>query len=227
MMSPEELTTYLFAAAAEEAWSPGAMLPEEFSERFVRQFFGIDSPDISAAMARIGRHATPLGYTSEDRTDICERGSEADRETLPELLDRRIETFLKKQSPGEALEELSSIEADASAARNLLTKARNRVTRNLHTFDHLVLAAATLEHKTQRAVLICRAEEALKIRGQGSRKLVEKLAGCSGETARLRNRNRRLFEKSYRSYSVDQRDAILFEGEVDKLNEYRRRLLKR
>jgi len=226
MMSPEELTTYLFAAAAEEAWSPGAMVPEEFSERFVRQFFGTDSPDISAAMARTGRHATPLGYTSEDRTDICERGSEADRETLPELLGRRIEAFLKKQTPGEAIEELSSIAADASAARNLLTKARKSVTRNLHTFNHLVLAAATLEHKAQRAILICRAEEALTIRGQGCGKLVEKLSVCARETAGLRNRIRRLFEKSYRSYSVDQRDAILFEGEVEKIEAYRKRLLE-
>ena len=223
MMSPEELTTYLFAAAAEEAWSPGAMPAEEFSDRFVRQFFGTDSPEISAAMARIGRHPTPLGYTSEDRTDLCERGSEADRENFPELLDRRILTFMKE--PEEAIAELSNIVCDASKARRLLEKIRRRVTRNRHTFDHLALAAETLEHKARRAILIRAAEDASNTRGRERAKLEERLALCAAETQNLRRKSRRLFGKSYRSYSVDRRNAVVFEGEKEKMEEYRKRLL--
>lgn len=227
MLSADELTLYLFAAAAEEAWAPRAIAAESFPERFTKQYFGSDEPGIAVAMDRIGRHGMPLGYTSEDRTDIRERGQAAGRESLSELLDIRIRAFVDGDGLPARRAELGEALRDAEEALALLRRAGPGVTRNRPTYDHLVLAAETLSHKARQAELFCRAEELLRKRGRSparARELREDLAECARAKSRLRKRIRGLFTAGYADYSVRDRDAIVFEGEAEKIREYRKRL---
>ena len=227
MLSPDELTMYLFAAAAEEAWAPGAMPPVGFPERFTLQFFGSASPGIPAAMDRISRHIPPLAYTSEDRTDIQARGQAAGRESLKELLDIRIRKFMNGPGLPGRRADMAGARRDAERALALLRRARRSVTRNRCTYEHLVLAAELLVHKARQAELFYRVEEVLRDGGrtrESREGLCAALAHLGREMSRLRTRTGRLFAASYIPYGVRDRNAVLFEGEREKVREYQNRL---
>ena len=228
MMSPDELTIALFAEGAEAAWAPDSTHPRCFAERFAQEHFGGSSPQIATAMDRIGRHAPPLAFKSEDRTDIMERGQEADRESLVELLDRRIRRYLDEPGLPDRRAATATVGRDAASALDLLKAARRGVRRNRLAFDHLVLAAETLQHKARQAELFCRAELALGSTRRSiarDRNVADGLAACGREATRLRRRLRELFSRSYDADSVRRRDAVVFEGEAERRRTYRKSLL--
>lgn len=222
---PSELTLYSLIATAEYCWSPKSITLEEFQERFLDQFFMCGESDILSAMYLISKKDPPLGYVCEDRSDLMARGQYADKETFKELLDKRIPRFCNDPKIGETISELHQMIDDAEKAAAILERSRKNVKKNRHTLDHMIFAARMLKHKARQALLFLDIEETLETKFKASsscvKKLLRRLSALEKELKTLICEHRTLFEKTYWKSSVEKRIKTVFEGELEKVKEYR------
>jgi len=230
MLIPNELIRYAFLASAEYSWSPKSVTLETFQAKFLHRYFGCDDSNLLAAMYLVANKHPPLCYRYEDHTDTKQRDWLAERETLKQLLDVRIEKMCNDPDPDKLAAELSQIVEDAEKALALLKNSRNKVKRNRHTVDHLILAARMSKHKAGQALLFLEIETALQRKvSRGStvaNGLARRLATLGREINSLMADTRALYQKTYKRYSVEARNRLVFEGEREKIEEYQRRLAK-
>ena len=224
MLIPNELIRYAFIASAEYCWSPKSITLEKFQEKFINQYFMCQDSDILCAMYLIAKKDPPLCYRSEDKSDVKERGWFAEKETLKEMLDVRIKKFCTNPDPDKAVSELRQMLDDAQKAAAILGKSRKNIKKNRHTFNHLVLAACMLKHKARQALLFMDIETALKNKVKSNsavaKTLLRQLSALEREIKTLIFENRALFEKTYMKSSVEDRNRTIFEGELEKTEEY-------
>jgi len=228
MLVAEELIFYLLVYSAEYCWSPNAITLDKYNAKFVQQFFGCDDRDIIIAMNLIGNNNPPLCYTSEDHSDIKERGGHyAESETHKIMLENRIKTLFAKTNIVEAIEKLKRAKRDIRSAKEILQKCAPKIKKNRLIFAHLNLAAEMVDHKTDQALLFIAAEQLLTRRQKPAAAraaLKRKLSALKKQLVALRSENRRLFSRSYKKPGVEKRLDTVFKGEAQKIDEYIERL---
>jgi hypothetical protein len=233
MLAADETCSYLFAALGEYSWSHQGTTLSRFNEKFSNYAFGVDDPLMIDALFLLGQFEPPLCYTSEDRSDICERGMYADAESFKQLIDNRI-TKLMGLSDSELQTETIRLAEISRNARKILEIAnvqRTRIKRGRAIIDHIVHGAQMLLHKAGQAELFLEIEHVLKKTNPRSsrslRSASRRLAQLEKELKALRHSDGRLFGKTCQAASVQGRAEKLFQGELEKVGEYKGRIARR
>jgi hexosaminidase len=227
--SPEELTIYPLIATAEFSWAHGRLLPETFDQKFIRRFFGSTDPRLIAAMKTIGGKNPPLCFSTGERTDLCDKGGFLPAsESLKDLLDIRINNEMSSADLPNTLAEFQGIQACVLEALAFLNQSKQKVKGNQHLYDHLILAARTLLHKIDQFFLFYSIEKKLSskptAKDSEAKHLLKRLTELVKNVRQIKNENEKLFFKTYTPSSVKARSAMMFEGEVEKMNEYLKKL---
>ncbi len=224
IQSPDEMTIYPMLAAAEYSWSPNGVSLEEFRAKFQQQVFGCDEQELLPAMDTLAQESPPLSYVVEERRWINECGAKAEQETFRELLDRRLEKYLQQAQPGELLADLNK---KLTGVRNACAKLEHLDAKIHHgrtLYQHMLLAGRVSRHKYQQAILLLKAREALSrpdtLTPCDVVELLFSLKSLKAEALGLREENQRLLSQTYRPSGVRLRTAQMFEGELDKIEEY-------
>ncbi len=215
--SPEELTMYPLVATAEFSWSGNHIRPETFDRKFIREFFGCDDPRLIAALHAIGTREIPLSFNSEQRADLCAKGGVNPIDvTYAMLFDKRIADLLASPDLPNIAAELETIKTDVESTLDFLLASKRSIRRNKHIYDHLILAARTVIHKIDQFFLVRAVEKSLEPRASLKKQCIKLLA----DMRRLKSDHERLFSKTYLQTSIRDRSAMMFEGEMEKINQY-------
>jgi hypothetical protein len=227
MLCPDEMCLYLFATLAEYSWSHRGTTLREFNEKFSHYAFGTNDSFVIETLSLLGRFEPPLCYRSEDRSDINERGIYADTESYKELVDKRLSTLLKLSESQLETEKirLHEITRNAKNIINLLNTKKKQIKRGKNIISHIEHGAQVLLHKARQEELFLEIEHILKnttIRNQRKmRNTLRQLLQVMQELQALIKEDKRLFNKSYLPACVKDRAQKLFQGEKEKMIEYR------
>lgn len=232
MLAAEETCFYLFAALGEYSWSHQGTTLFHFNEKFSRYAFGVEDPLLIDALFLLGQFEPPLCYTSEDRSDICERGMYADAESFKELVDNRIKKLVALSDSKFQAErvKLGEITNNARKALEIVTLQKKRIRRGRAIVDHIGHGAQVLLHKVGQAELFLEMECLLKKKNPGSsqslRDASKRLAQLEKDLKVLRQKDRRLFGRTCTPDGVQDRAAKVFQGELEKIFEYKDRIVR-
>ncbi len=223
--SPEELTLYPLIATAEFSWAHGRLLPVTFDQKFIRRFFGSSDPRLTATIKAIGGKTPPLCFCTGDRPDLCDKGGFLPiSETLKGMLDIRIKKAMSSAELLTTLAEFREIQTEVREGLIFLNKLRRKIKDHHHLYDHLILAARTVLHKIEQFFLFYSIEKKL-CSNPGTKEsqavhLRKQLRELIKVARHLKQENEKLFLKTYSLSSVKARSAMMFEGELEKMDEY-------
>ncbi|MCX6992509.1 MAG: family 20 glycosylhydrolase [Kiritimatiellaeota bacterium] len=231
MASPEELALYPMIATAEFAWSCGRLSPATFDQKFSRQFFGMPDTRLIAAMKTVGARNPPLCFCTGERADLCAKGDFAPtRGSYKTLLDKRIASAFSAPELPDLLAELARLRTATQDALNVLNELKRQVVVNKEVFHHLVLAARNQLHKIEQFFIFQSAEKKVHsvapIAPRERKQILAQLAKLAQDARHLKRANEKLFSKTYTPSSVRSRSAMMFEGELEKMRDYRGLLQK-
>jgi hypothetical protein len=226
MGSPEELTIYPLVATAEFSWSGSRLLPDDFDRKYCKQFFGHNDPRLMQALRTIGGKDLPLSYNHSQRDDLCEKGGfNPAADYFKEIFSRAVIGMVKSPDfPGISME-LKQRQEDLNTALTVLLESKLFIQKNKRLgYNHLILAARTLLHKIDQYFVVCSVEKLLqsgkplsKIQKQS---MMSRCVKLLADIRRLRVDNDVLFIKTYHRVGVQERSAMMFAGEEEKIKEY-------
>ena len=227
MLSSDDLCLYLFATLAEHAWSHRGTTRSFFDTKYSSYIHGTQDPFVIEAMFLLGQYEPPICFNSEDRSDVNERGMYGDAESYKELVDKRLARWLKM--PESQLEaekiKLNEMIHNANSIIKLLNDRKKQIKKGKNIIKQIEHGAQMLLHKVRQVELFLQIEQVLKNTAvfdhHQIRIVLRRLSQLMEEMQALLNQDKRLFAKNYLPLCVKDRTQKLFQGEKEKMAEYR------
>ena len=215
-------------AAAEHAWLYNGVAEDEFDRKFLACFYGTDAGEIVWAMLQL-KESPSLCFNCEDNdVDSLNAFSCYATGNLKRLMDGRIEKLEQNPDRIEVLRANQKIHVAARQGVAILEKNARKVTRNRPEYDRLILGATLDLHKSSQVLLFHAAESVLRGENGGQSRLIkrlfEKFVAHKREIGVLKKRVTTGFADVLLPSTITDYNAVLFEGEEAKSDDYLERL---